>query len=165
AAVQIENLSANFQAEGSWNITFEFWLSEQDPNTPGNAGVYAELMTFWGWQNGRWPTAPGEEGSADGGSGTGAQVSSGGKTYTLWVQRDQWAPHPPEAPNGWRYFQFRDNSGPQKNFNGTLDVKPFLDYLVQQRGYSDQLWVTRLEVGSEIDDNTSGTVSMTGITL
>lgn len=158
ASVAIQNLSATFQAEGSWNITFEFWLSQQNPNTQGNAGVYAELMTFWGWQNGRWPSAPGADGSADGGSGTGQTVSSGGKTYTLFVQRDNWA-------DGWRYYQFRDNAGPQKTFNGTLDVKPFLDYLVNTRGYSSDLWVTRLEVGSEIDDNTQGTVTLQGITF
>lgn len=157
ASVNVNNMNISFQEQSSWNITFEFWLSQQDPRTSGDAGVYAELMTFWGWQDGRWPSPP--NGTGPLGEGAGTDISSGGKSYKLWVQRDDW------ADGKWRYFQFRDNNGPNTNFNGTLDVKPFLDYLVQQRGYSTDLWVTRLEVGSEIDDRTRGTVTLQGITF
>jgi len=158
SSVTIQNLNIQLQQGGSWNITFEFWLSQQNPNTQGSAGVHTELMTFWGWQAGRWPSAPGANGSQDGGSGTGQTVTSGNKTYTLWVQRDNWA-------SGWRYYQFRDNGGPQQNFSGTVDVKALLNYLVNTRGFSPDLWVTRLEVGSEIDDLTQGTVTMQNITF
>jgi hypothetical protein len=157
ASVDISNLRIELEAQQAWNITFEFWVSERDPRTP-DAGVYAELMTFWGWQGGRWPTAPGADGSAEGGSGTGKQISSSGKPYTLWVQRDNWA-------HGWRYFQFRADDGPKNSFSGKLDVKPFLDYLVGERGYSSDFWITRLEVGSEIDDNTKGKVTLDNITF
>jgi hypothetical protein len=158
ASVTVENLEIQLQAEANWNITFEFWISQNDP-LQANAGVYAELMTFWGWENDRWPSGgPGMNGSCDGGMGCGQTVSTGGKTYTLWVQRDNWG-------DGWRYFQFRDNAGPNKTFNGKIDVKPLLDYLVNTRGYSSEYYVTRLEVGSEIDDNTKGTVSMSNITF
>jgi hypothetical protein len=157
ASVSVQNLTSTFQRESSWNITFEFWISQRHPVTDPNPGVYAELMTFWGWENGRWPSPP--DGSGPTGTGAGNQVSSGGKTYTLWVQDDQWA-------NGqWRYFQFRADDGPQKSFNGTLNVKPFIDYLVNSRQYSPDFWITRLEIGSEIDDDTQGTVQMSGITF
>jgi hypothetical protein len=157
ASVSVQNLTATFQRESSWNITFEFWISQRHPVTDPNPGVYAELMTFWGWENGRWPSPP--DGSGPTGTGAGDQVPSGGKTYTLWVQDDQWA-------NGqWRYFQFRADDGPQKAFNGTLNVKPFIDYLVNTRKYSPEFWITRLEIGSEIDDDTQGTVQMSGITF
>jgi hypothetical protein len=36
---------------------------------------------------------------------------------------------------------------------------------VQQRGYSAEFWISRLEVGSEIDDNTQGSVQIGGITF
>jgi len=157
ASVDITNLRIELEAQQAWNITFEFWVSERDPRT-ADAGVYAELMTFWGWQSGRWPTAPGADGSADGGSGTGKQISSNSKPYTLWVQRDNWA-------HGWRYFQFRADDGPKNSFSGKLDVKPFIDYLVNERGYSSEFWITRLEVGSEIDDNTKGKVTLDNITF
>ncbi len=158
ASVSVENLNVMLESANKWNITFEFWVSKKNPLTDPDPEVYAELMTFWGWEGGRWPSAPGEDGSQEGGSGTGDQVASAGKNYTLWVQRDQWA-------DGWRYFQFRDDTGPNQNFNGTLDVKPFIDYLLQNRQIPGDYWVTRLEVGSEIDDNTKGKVSMAGITF
>jgi hypothetical protein len=156
ASVNVQNLQIQLTRGGSWNITFEFWLSSQNPNTQGNAGVHTELMTFWGWQNGRWPSAPGAEGSQDGGSGTGQMVNAG-QNYTLWVQRDNWA-------DGWRYFQFRAPSS-SMSFNGSVNVKTLLDYLVNTRGFSPDLWVTRLEVGSEIDDETEGRVTMSNITF
>lgn len=157
SSVTVENLQIQLQQGSSWNITFEFWLSDQHPTTPGNAGVVAELMTFWGWQAGRWPDALDGTGMPTG-NGAGVDVESGGKTYKLWVQQDGWA-------SGWNYFQFRDNTGPNSHFSGTVDVKKLLDYLVNDRGYSPDLWVTRLEVGSEIDDNTSGTVQMSNISF
>jgi len=150
--VNIQNMTAQFEKEGSWNITFEFWVTQRNPVTDPNPGVYAELMTFWGWQNGRWPSTPM-------GNGSGSKVSSGGKSYTLVVQDDQW------ADGRWRYFQYRADDGPKKDFNGTLDVKPFIDYLVNSKGYSKDFWISRLEVGSEIDDQTKGTVQMSGVTF
>jgi len=161
SSVNIQGLNIQLQRGGSWNITFEFWLSTQNPNTQGNAGVHTELMTFWGWQSGRWPTAPGADGAADGGSigaAGGDLITSSSKSYRLWVQRDMWA-------DGWRYYQFRDSAGPGMSFNGSVNVKTLLDYLVNTRQFSPDLWVTRLEVGSEIDDETQGTVTMQNITF
>jgi hypothetical protein len=156
ASVNVQNLNIQLTRGGSWNITFEFWLSTQNPNTQGSAGVHTELMTFWGWQSGRWPSMPGADGSMDGGSGTGQMVNAG-QNYTLWVQRDNWA-------DGWRYYQFRQPNS-SMSFNGTVNVKALLDYLVNTRGFSADLWVTRLEVGSEIDDLTEGRVTMQNITF
>jgi hypothetical protein len=156
ANVTVNNMSIALQRGGSWNITFEFWLSQRDPRQ-ANAGVYAEVMTFWGWQNGRWPEPP--NGTGPTGTGAGDRVTAGTKTYLLEVQRDDWA-------NGqWRYFQFRATDGPQTSFNGTVNVRALLDYLVNSRGYSSDLWVSRFEIGSEIDDLTQGTVTIQGVTF
>lgn len=160
ASVTIDSLNINLQSEGSWDLTFEFWLSKQNPaTTQGNAGVFAELMTFWGWQANRWPLT----------GMTGANspqcdvtckngLSAGAKSYDLIVQKNSWG-------SGWQYFQFRGTGGSQKSFNGTVDVKALLDYLMTLNGYSKDMWLARLEVGSEIDDNTKGTVSMKNITF
>ncbi len=155
ASVTLEGLSINLQSASSWDLTFEFWLSQDNPaTTQGNAHVYSELMTFWGWQDGRWPEPP--NGTGPIGPGAGDQVPAGTKTYKLEVQRDDWA-------NGkWRYFQFRTTDGPLKNFSGSVDVKKLIDYLVG-KGYSKDLWVARLEVGSEIDDMTKGSVTMKNV--
>jgi hypothetical protein len=157
ASVTINNLSIQLQQAGSWDITFEFWLSQRNPVTDPSPGVYSELMTFWGWQDGRYPEPPNGKGPT--GNGAGDQVTSGAKTYKLEVQSDTWA-------NGqWRYFQFRATDGPQMSFNGKVDVKPLLDYLVNTRGYSSDFWVSRFEVGSEIDDLTQGSVTVQSITF
>jgi hypothetical protein len=156
ASVTINNMNISLQQGGSWDITFEFWVTQQDP-TSSSPGVYAELMTFWGWQNGRYPEPPNGKGPT--GSGAGDQVTAGTKTYKLEVQSDTWA-------NGqWRYFQFRSTDGPSMNFSGKVDVKPLIDYLTTKRGYSTDFWISRFEVGSEIDDLTQGKVTVDSITF
>jgi len=160
ASVSLEGLSINLSSEGSWDLTFEFWLSQKDPSTTkDNAGVYAELMTFWGWQANRWPLT-GMTGSnspqCDIGCTNG--LSAGSKSYDLIVQKNSWG-------SGWKYFQFRGTDGSQKSFNGSVDVKKLIDYLVQKGGATQDMYLTRLEVGSEIDDQTKGSVSMKNITF
>lgn len=160
ASIRLDNLNIALQNQSSWNLTAEFWLSERDPVNDPDPGVYAELMAWWGWDAGRWPC---DDLNGDNAPDHGVdKLRAGDLEYSLCHQRDNWA-------DGWRYFQFRAGDGSDGNirhsFSGTLDIKTFLDYLVNQRGYSSELWVTRLEVGSEIDDDTSGTVSMSGITF
>jgi hypothetical protein len=156
ASVTLDNFNIALQNQSSWNIAMEFWLSERNPVTDPNPGVYAELMTWWGWDQGRWPC------NINGGTGVsyGDKVSAGSMEYTLCHQSDNWA-------DGWRYYQFRAGDGSdgniKNNFSGKVDVKAMLEYLVTKRGYSRDLWVSRVEVGSEIDDNTSGTVSMKSV--
>jgi hypothetical protein len=145
ASVTVDNLSINLQNANAWNINFEFWLSQRNPVTDTNPGVYAELIVFWGWQD-TW--ACDQTGN----------VSAGAKSYGLCHQSDTWG-------SGWRYFQFRADGGSQRSFSGRVDVKALIDWLVANKGYSRDLWVTRFEVGSEIDDNTSGTVTMRNLTF
>jgi len=157
ASVTVNNISVQLNQQTSWDMTFELWLSERNPVTDPNPGVYAEIMTFWGWQANRWPDCAMCMGPA--GKGLNDVVAAGTKSYKLIVQSDNWA-------SGWRYFQFRANDGSQNSFNGKVDVKLLLDYLTgSTHNYSKDLWVTRLEVGSEIDDSTSGKVTAQGITF
>jgi len=158
ASVTLDNLTIQLNPRDSWNITMEFWLSERDPVSDPNPGVYAEIMAWWGWDAGRWPCDLNGDGMLD----YGPSVQAGAMQYTLCHQSDTWA-------SGWRYFQFRAGDGSdgniRENFSGTVDVKAFLDYLTSQRGYSSELWLTRMEVGSEIDDDTAGTVKMNNVTF
>jgi hypothetical protein len=149
ASVTLDNLNMAIGNAQSWNLNFEMWFSERNPITDPNPGVYAEIMTWWGWDVGRWPC---DVALTD-------RVSSADKNYALCHQSDTW------AGGKWRYYQFRVDGGPWGNFSGKIDVKPFLDYVVNSKGYSSELWVTRFEIGSEIDDNTSGTVTLKNITV
>jgi len=158
ATITLDNFNIQLNGQDSWNITWEFWLSERHPIDDPNPGVYAEIMGWWGWDAGRWPCDMNGDGMVD----YGPRVSGGNKEYTLCHQSDSWA-------SGWRYFQFRAGDGSDgnisTNFTGTVDLKPFIEYLKNDKGYSSELYLTRLEVGSEIDDLTGGTVKMQGITF
>jgi len=157
ASVDVKNLVITLEKPASWNINFEFWLSKQNPaTTQGNAGVYAELMTFWGWEANRWPLKDGGSPICDIGCTNG--LSAGDKMYDLIVQKESWG-------SGWKYFQFRGTGQPQTSFNGKVDVKKLIDYLVQKGGATQDMWLTRMEIGSEIDDDTKGSVKMSSVTF
>lgn len=161
ASVKLDNLAITTTANGSWNLNFELWVSEDHPVTGTHSGAYAELMVFWGWQSGRWSCAedvlpaPFE----------GAVVDAGDDSYTLCHQSDAWG----TVPDQWRYFQFRVDDGTdgsaRNGYNGTLNVKTMLDWLVDNAGWSEELWISRMEIGSEIDDGTAGRVTMDNVTF
>jgi hypothetical protein len=147
ASVTLDNLVVTIDNATTWNVNFEFWLTERNPLVDReDPGIYAEVIAFFGWQD-DW--ACDKEGD----------VMSSGKTWRLCHQDDAW------AGGMWRYYQFRDSAGSQNTVDGTVDVKAFLDWLVSTRGFSPDLWVTRIEVGTEIDDNTKGGVLMDNITF
>ena len=99
-------------------------------------------MGFFGWETGRWPCD--QTGSLTG--------------YTLCHQSDTWA-------NGqWRYYQFNVNNGPLTTYNGRVDVKAFIDWIVNRYSLSRDLWLTRIEVGSEIGD-AQGSVKIRNLTF
>jgi len=160
ATVVIDGLEIKLSSEGSWDLTFELWLSSKNPaTTQGNAGVFAELMTFWGWQPNRWPITGGMDSGPQCEGGCKNGLSAGDKSYDLIVRKNSWG-------SGWQYFQFRTAGGASsKTFNGKVDVKALLDYLMTLPNYSKDMYLTRLEVGSEIDDMTKGSVSMKNITF
>jgi hypothetical protein len=156
ASVVVDGMSIALQAASSWNLSFEFWLSQRDPVSEPNPGVYAEILGMWGWQDDRWPCG---DDANPGNEYQGMTVAAGDKSYDLCHQSDTWA-------NGqWRYFQFRMQGGPSRSFSGRVDVKAFIDWVVSARGYSRDYWVTRMEVGSEIDDNTNATVTIRDLTF
>jgi len=151
ASVTLDNLNSSISAS-VWNTDFEMWISQKNPVTDANPGVYMEVMTFWGWNNDMNDWKCDASGS----------VNAGDKSYNLCHTSDSWGSDPSVK---WRYRQFRMNGGPTNNFSGKLDVKPILDWLVQQAGVSAEMWVTRFEVGSEIDDNGQGGVNVKNITF
>jgi hypothetical protein len=146
ASVVLDNLSIAIERASTYNLNFEFWLSQRNPVTEADPGVHAELITFFGWQD-SWDCDK---------SGN---VQAGDRGFNLCHQDDQW------AGGKWRYFQFRLNGGSTNSFSGRIDVKALVEWLVNNAGYSRDLWVTRLEVGSEIDDNTKGSVTLRNITF
>ena len=120
ASVKIEQMTIDLQKATSWNLNFEMWFTTQHPVTGNHNCPYAEIMTFWGWEDGRWACDQ---------TGT---LSSGGNNYAFCHYGDQWG-------CGWKYYQYRINGGPMRSFSGTLDVKAILDLLVITR--ASWLWL------------------------
>ncbi len=159
--ISVENLTINPFAEGGWNMNFEMWFSDGDPTlSHEETNAFGEIMVFWGWNNGRW--------ECDKNPPT---IQNMGNTYTLCHLRngrdghDGWG----DPSDPWEYYQFRLGSGQdhdsKRSFTGALDIKALLQFLVDNYGYSEELWVTRVEIGTEISDNTGGTLKMDGISV
>lgn len=145
-SAKVDGLSISLSKPSAWNISFELWLSQRNPLTEADPGVFAEIIVFWGWEDGRWPCDK---------SGT---VRAGSHSYRLCHQSDSWAA-------GWRFYQFNVEGGPLRNYSDTVDAKALIDWVVEKFGISRDLWVTRFEIGSEIDDDTSGSVKLKNVTF
>ncbi|MGL1936150.1 MAG: hypothetical protein OCD01_14065 [Fibrobacterales bacterium] len=149
-SIDIDNYRIDLGKGGSWNLNFEMWLTDQHPIDGQHTNAYAELMIFWGWYENRWECNVGND-----------MMHLGDRSYRLCHQSDEWG--------GWRYYQFRNGNGGNDSrgydFTGNLDVKEALKWLVDNAGFSEDLWVARLELGTEIDDGTSGTVTFDDVTF
>src|SRR6266540_4034083 len=149
ASVQVDGLQISLQSPTIWNIDFEIWISMRNPLTDSNPDEFAEIIAFWGWENGRW--ACDKSGSMQGGT----------SMYNMCHQSDSW------ADGKWRFYQFNVGGGPLLSYNGKVDVKAFIDFIKNSYGGSitTEMWLTRIEVGSEIDDNTRGSVKIKNLTF
>jgi hypothetical protein len=153
-----------------WDGNFEFWISRDDPTKTANAGVYAEIIMFMNYE-------PNRTSSSGGGwtcdhSGT---VTAGSYTFNLCHQADNW------SNNQWRFFNF-NLSGATSNAtntpsNGTADIKAILSWVMSTYGnstassgggagaFSNSMYLTRIEVGTEVDDNTAGSVKISNLSF
>ena len=145
------NLNIPNKSGARWDNCFEFWLSQRNPATDPDPGVYAEVIAFYTWE-----TDPKLMWACD----QSGSVQAGDKSYDLCHQKDSW---PTSGSTQWRFFHFNMQGGPSDSFSGKVDAKAFLDWLVQKYNVSTDLWVTRFEVGTEFDDNTSGSVSISSV--
>ena len=51
-------------------------------------------------------------------------------------------------------------------FGGQFDVKAFIDWVTQNySGFTTDMWLTRIEVGTEIDDSTQGSAKINNLTF
>jgi hypothetical protein len=83
-----------------------------------------------------------------------------GQNYNLYHTDDTW---PDGQAEQWKYRQFRLTNA-SKQFDGTVDVKKILTYLTAE-GWPANLWIARLEIGTELDDGSAGTVTIKKITF
>ncbi|HVT09395.1 MAG TPA: hypothetical protein VHO67_18170 [Polyangia bacterium] len=153
ASVTITSLAATFTSPSYYDTNFEFWISKDNPLTSSNPQVYAEIIIFLDWEANR------QNGSSGGWScDASGSISSGGNTFNLCHQKDDW------SSGHWRFFNFVLSNGPSSNFTGKGDVKAILDWVMNKySGFSTDFWLTRIEVGTEVDDSTAGQVKLQNV--
>jgi Glycosyl hydrolase family 12 len=154
ASVTLDTFSTTFSKPTYWDANIEFWISKNDPTKNADGGVYAEIITFVGWNSNRQDPNNG---------GWQCQISN--KTvpntnFSLCHQSDSWA-------SGWHFYNFLAGSSSSSNWTGKFDVKAVLDYVRSQySGFTDSMYLTRIEIGTEIDDNTAGSAKVgSGVTF
>jgi hypothetical protein len=154
ASVNVDNFFISVSGSAPyWDNNVEFWISKNDPRTSTDAGVYAEIIMFTGFQGNRLSTTGGWPCDKSG------SVTAGTTSYNLCHQSDTWS-------SGWRFFNFNINQGPFSSWTGKMDVKALLDFVRSKySGFTDTMWLTRIEVGTEVDDNTSGSAKIKNLTF
>jgi hypothetical protein len=154
ATLNVDNFVSTYQKASYYDTNFEFWITKQNPLTSSNPGVYAEVIAFIGWNGNRMSSPDGWPCDKSG------SVTAGANTYSLCHQSDTWS-------NGrWRFFNFNINGGPMNSFSGKVDIKAMLDWVMSKySGFSSDMWLTRIEVGTEVDDNTQGTAKFSNLTF
>jgi hypothetical protein len=154
ATVNIDTFATSFQNPTYWDNNFEFWISKNDPRTSADAGVYAEIIMFTGWQSNRLSSTGGWPCDVSG------SVTAGSTSYNLCHQRDDW------STGHWRFFNFNIASGPFTSLSTTADVKAILNWIMSKySGFTTDMWLTRIEVGTEVDDMTQGTAKIKNLTF
>ncbi len=150
ASVTIDSMNINPTGDINWNMNFEMWFTTEHPVTGNHMGAYAETMNWFGWdsQQYTWPD-------------NGTASLDAGLQFKLGHKEDAW---PPNQSPQWKYRQWRLTSS-TRNFSGTVDVKKILDHHVNNEGWPNTLWISRLEVGTELDDGSAGTVTIKNITF
>lgn len=153
-----------------WDGNFEFWISREDPTKNADAGVYAEIIMFMNYEPNRTNSSAG--GWTCDHSGT---VAAGSYTFNLCHQADNW------SNNQWRFFNF-NLSGATSNAtntpaNGTADIKAILSWVMSNYAnstassgggagsFSNSMYLTRIEVGTEVDDDTAGSVKISNLSF
>ena len=148
------NISISNPNTAYWDNNVEFWISKNDPRTSTDGGVYAEIIAFTGWQASRLQSMVGWPCDKSG------SVMAGGTSYNLCHQSDDW------SSGHWRFFNFNVSGGPFSSWTQKLDVKAMLTWVMNTYpGFNQDMWLTRIEVGTEVDDNTMGQVRLGGLTF
>ena len=112
--------------------------------------AYGETMNWFAWSSDQY-----------GWNGVIGTLDAGQK-YNLYVSRDDWPTA--TATSQWKYRQYRLTTS-TRPYSGTVDVKKLLDHLTGSENWSKDLWISRFEIGTELDDGSSGTVTIKNVTF
>lgn len=127
------NYDAYLTATGVYNAAFEMWLTTEDPPSPET--ITTEIMI---WVDRTWDLET---------SSLIDSVDVGGVTFAVYLRPEH------VSASGVRhvYVAFVSHTD---QFSGTLDLKRFLDYLVDREVISADDYVSVVEFGTEVKHGT-----------
>lgn len=109
------------------DVSYDIWLGPTSNGLPASTNSAYEIMIWLSGEGGIQPVGQSIE--------TG--ISLANETWTLW-----------NGPNtNWQVFSFVAANGNINNFSG--DLVDFFDFLVQNHGVSDSLYLQAVESGTE----------------
>ncbi len=158
ASVTFDTFASTYQNPSYYDTNFEFWISKSNPLTTtvtDGSNAYAEIISFLGWNSTRMSSSSGGWSCDQSGNVT------AGTGFNLCHQSDAWSP-----PSNWRFFNFNLDNGPVSTFSSKVDVYAMLQWVMTKySGFTSDMWLTRIEVGTEVDDNTQGSVQINNLTF
>jgi hypothetical protein len=126
----------------AWNASYDIWF--HPTSDPGSAAAQYELMIWLNWTDGFNPIA--EQYDANGAIPYASNVSLGGNTFMVYHRGD--------------VFTFRLST---RSNSINVDVKPIINYVVQQGWMSSSVYCVSVQAGWEIIQG--GTFSTTAYSV
>ncbi|MFW5992374.1 MAG: InlB B-repeat-containing protein [Halanaerobiales bacterium] len=133
--------------EGEWNLSFELWITGEEPGPDVSETITDELMIWFDWVDGHyWETVDPYLTEA---------IDDDGTVYDYNVSETGWGDQG-WIGGGWHYSQFLING--KGEIPDKIDLKKFIDQLIEEHDRDEDYWLGALEMGMEYGDNTEGRV-------
>jgi hypothetical protein len=134
---QLDSLKVSFSAEmkyqGAVNLLLEAWLTDSATPEPYDrtSEIAIHLMQH------QWPGQGGDYYES---------VTIGNRTYAVYINHQMKVPGDSHT---WSYLSFVNTGKPI--YKGEINLKEFVDYLLEKKMIIDSEYLTSVELGNEID--------------
>ena len=128
------------EAEGSYNLAFIMYGTSSETPTPGT--ITHEIMVWVGDRSRAWEPQSSYYKRED-------DVAVDGARYALYI--NPYANWLDEGPPTFKFIAFNSHSA---QLNGTLDLKSFIDYLIEIGELTAETHISSVELGNEIENGT-----------
>ena len=123
------------QARGRYNLAFDIWVTNSGSPTP--SAITHEIMIWVGERARAWEPYPGKRVK---------RVTVGGAAYDLTIKpHAEWLTE--HGASDVTYIAFNARAA---QTSGSIDVKPFLDYLTENGHLPTDGYVASVELGNEV---------------
>ncbi|MGL1902082.1 MAG: cadherin repeat domain-containing protein [Fibrobacterales bacterium] len=148
--LDIENLEITSENDEFFAHMINLVFTTEIPSPHSHGIIYSEMPIFLNWNPGRWACDLNAINPS-----LIEEIKSNQITFDLCHQYE----------DGYRYFQFRHSNDTLNTYTGAFSIQPFINYAINTAGFPDSLWLSAIELKSEINNNASGSVSLDNISV